>query len=155
SDDCRRRRAASPRERARVDRPGAEQAHSAGIGIAKWGIEEGGIRNAFLIPTSSFFIPHFPRRLPVRFPPRDRYSLPLAHGGVLDLGVRPLVMGILNVAPDSFAESGARLDLAAAVDAALRMEAEGADIIDIGGESTRPGADPVSVDEERARVLPV
>src|SRR3954462_7208733 len=63
-------------------------------------------------------------------------------------------MGILNVTPDSFAES-APLDTAGAIDAALRMAAQGADIIDIGGESTRPGADAVPADEELARVLPV
>jgi len=64
-------------------------------------------------------------------------------------------MGILNVTPDSFAERGARLDPAAAADDGVRMEADGADLIDVGGESTRPGAEPVSADEERARVLPV
>src|SRR3954468_527814 len=63
-------------------------------------------------------------------------------------------MGILNVTPDSFAETQ-RFDTAGAVDAALRMEAAGADLIDIGGESTRPGADPVSAADESARVLPV
>jgi dihydropteroate synthase len=64
-------------------------------------------------------------------------------------------MGILNVTPDSFAESRRTKSTRRAIDAALRMEAEGADIIDIGGESTRPGATPVPADEERARVLPV
>jgi dihydropteroate synthase len=64
-------------------------------------------------------------------------------------------MGILNVTPDSFAESTRRLDPAVAIDAALRMEADGADLIDLGGESTRPGADPVSAGEELARILPV
>lgn len=64
-------------------------------------------------------------------------------------------MGILNVTPDSFAEATGRLDPDVAVAAALRMESEGADLIDIGGESTRPGAEPVSTDEELARVLPV
>src|SRR5258708_13891120 len=64
-------------------------------------------------------------------------------------------MAILNVTPDSFAEYSPRLDPAAAVDAALRMEADGADLIDIGGESTRPGASAGSVDEELARGLPV
>jgi dihydropteroate synthase len=64
-------------------------------------------------------------------------------------------MGILNVTPDSFAERAPRLAPAAATDAALQMEAEGADLIDIGGESTRPGAEPVSASEEMARVLPV
>ncbi len=86
---------------------------------------------------------------------RSSYTLPLRSGGALRLGDRPLVMGILNVTPDSFAESGSRLDVAAAVDAALRMEAEGADLLDIGGESTRPGAQPIDAREESARVLPV
>jgi dihydropteroate synthase len=64
-------------------------------------------------------------------------------------------MGILNVTPDSFANGGSLLDPDAAADRALRMEADGADIVDIGGESTRPGADPVTADEERRRVIPV
>lgn len=64
-------------------------------------------------------------------------------------------MGILNVTPDSFADDRRLTDLAAAVDVALRMEADGADLIDIGGESTRPGSGPVSADEERSRVVPV
>jgi dihydropteroate synthase len=64
-------------------------------------------------------------------------------------------MGILNVTPDSFADDRPLVDPQAAVDHALRLEAEGADIIDVGGESTRPGADAVSEDEERRRVLPV
>jgi dihydropteroate synthase len=64
-------------------------------------------------------------------------------------------MAILNVTPDSFAESPHVQDPDAALDAALRMEAEGADLIDLGGESTRPGAAPVSADEELARVIPV
>lgn len=88
------------------------------------------------------------------FPPRHLYTVGLAHRGVLRLGERPLVMGILNVTPDSFAEPKI-LDTAAAVDTALRMEAEGADLLDVGGESTRPGASPVSADDELARVLPV
>ena len=81
-------------------------------------------------------------------------SCPLPHGSGLALGERPLVMGILNVTPDSFADAE-RLDTARAVDAALAMEAAGADIIDIGGESTRPGAAPVAADEELRRVVPV
>jgi dihydropteroate synthase len=64
-------------------------------------------------------------------------------------------MAILNVTPDSFANARPLLDPANAVAAALRMQADGADLIDIGGESTRPGADPVSADEELSRVLPV
>jgi dihydropteroate synthase len=64
-------------------------------------------------------------------------------------------MGILNVTPDSFADPHSRREPAEAVAAALRMEADGADLIDIGGESTRPGAEPVSAGEELSRVLPV
>jgi dihydropteroate synthase len=73
----------------------------------------------------------------------------------LRLGERCLVMGILNLTPDSFAERGSGLDPRAAVEAALRMEGDGADIIDIGGESTRPGAEPVAPGDELARVMPV
>jgi len=64
-------------------------------------------------------------------------------------------MAILNVTPDSFAESPHVQDPDAAAALALRLEAEGADLIDLGGESTRPGADPVSADDELARVMPV
>jgi dihydropteroate synthase len=64
-------------------------------------------------------------------------------------------MGILNVTPDSFGETESRLDPRRAVDAALDMEARGADLIDVGGESTRPGADPLPAEDELARVLPV
>jgi dihydropteroate synthase len=69
--------------------------------------------------------------------------------------MRPLVMGILNITPDSFADARPSTDVAAAVAAGVRMEAEGADLIDVGGESTRPGAEPVPAGEEAARVLPV
>ncbi len=68
---------------------------------------------------------------------------------------RPLIMGILNCTPDSFSDGGAYQDVEAAVTRGLRMEEEGADIIDIGGESTRPGFTPVSVQEECERILPV
>ena len=67
----------------------------------------------------------------------------------------PIVMGILNVTPDSFSDGGHHNALDAALAHADRMLEEGARIIDVGGESTRPGAAPVSVDEELARVLPV
>jgi len=66
-----------------------------------------------------------------------------------------LVMGILNVTPDSFADGGLHLDPAVAIARGLEMIQEGADIIDIGGESTRPGAERVSAEEEQSRVLPV
>jgi dihydropteroate synthase len=72
----------------------------------------------------------------------------------LDLS-RPIVMGVLNVTPDSFSDGGRFLPLEAAVAHGLRLVEEGAAIIDIGGESTRPGASPVSVEEELRRVLPV
>ena len=68
---------------------------------------------------------------------------------------RPAVLGIVNVTPDSFSDGGVNLDPAAAVATARRLLAEGAAIVDIGGESTRPGAAPVSVDEELRRVVPV
>jgi dihydropteroate synthase len=64
-------------------------------------------------------------------------------------------MGILNVTPDSFADGGVHFDVARAVEAGIRMVADGADILDVGGESTRPGADPLPADEELRRVLPV
>jgi dihydropteroate synthase len=64
-------------------------------------------------------------------------------------------MGVLNVTPDSFAEPEALTDVGRAIGRALELEEAGADLIDIGGESTRPGADPVSADEESGRVLPV
>jgi dihydropteroate synthase len=72
-----------------------------------------------------------------------------------DLTRRALVMGIVNVTVDSFSDGGKCLDPRDAAAHARRLEAEGADIIDIGGESTRPGAAPVSAEEELARVLPV
>lgn len=71
------------------------------------------------------------------------------------LGERTLVMGILNVTPDSFADGGLHFDTDRAVAAGIRMVADGADIIDLGGESTRPGAETLPADEELRRVLPV
>ncbi|MGH2677630.1 MAG: dihydropteroate synthase [Actinomycetota bacterium] len=70
-------------------------------------------------------------------------------------GPRTLVMGVLNVTPDSFSDGGRFLDHERAVEHGLRMVDEGADLLDVGGESTRPGSDSVSVDEEVGRVLPV
>jgi dihydropteroate synthase len=67
----------------------------------------------------------------------------------------PLIMGVVNVTPDSFSDGGLFLDADAAVEHGLRLVAEGAHILDIGGESTRPGADPVGEDEELRRVVPV
>jgi dihydropteroate synthase len=73
----------------------------------------------------------------------------------LPLGERTLVMGIVNVTPDSFSDGGMFEDAEAAVTHGLQLLEEGADVLDVGGESTRPGSDPVGVDEELARVLPV
>jgi len=75
-----------------------------------------------------------------------RFRLPL---------VRPLIMGVLNITPDSFSDGGDFLEAARAVAHAQRMVEEGADILDLGGESSRPGSSPVSLEEERRRVLPV
>lgn len=73
----------------------------------------------------------------------------------LNYARRPLIMAVLNITPDSFSDGGQFFNSDQAVEQALRMEAEGADLIDIGGESTRPGATPVSVEEEARRVVPV
>jgi dihydropteroate synthase len=76
-------------------------------------------------------------------------------GRRVEFGRRPLVMGIVNVTPDSFSDGGLHADPAAAVAHALRLAADGADILDVGGESTRPGSQPVPEADELARVLPV
>jgi dihydropteroate synthase len=89
------------------------------------------------------------------FRQRVSYSIPLPNRAALQLGARTLVMGILNVTPDSFADGGRHFEVDRAVAAGERMVADGADIIDVGGESTRPGADPLPEDEELRRVLPV
>jgi dihydropteroate synthase len=76
-------------------------------------------------------------------------------GVLTELGQRPLIMGIINVTPDSFSDGGQFFDPKKAVTHALQLVDEGADIIDIGGESTRPGAHKVKADEELSRVMPV
>ena len=73
----------------------------------------------------------------------------------LILGERTLVMGVLNITPDSFSDGGRYLDSEAAIARALELEHEGADLLDIGGESTRPGANPIPAEEELRRILPV
>src|SRR6188768_1312195 len=73
----------------------------------------------------------------------------------LEFPRRPLIMGIVNVTPDSFSDGGQFFDASAAVAQALQLVADGADLLDIGGESTRPYAAPVTAAEERRRVLPV
>jgi dihydropteroate synthase len=81
--------------------------------------------------------------------------LRFADGGVLHLGRKTRVMGVINVTPDSFADGGKYADAEAAADAAAAMVADGADLIDVGGESTRPGAETLDVEEEAERILPV
>lgn len=90
----------------------------------------------------------------IPMPARQRYKLQLP-SRTLKLGERTLIMGVLNITPDSFSEGGRFLDSQAAIAHACALESAGADIIDVGGESTRPGADPVSAEEELERVLPV
>jgi dihydropteroate synthase len=76
-------------------------------------------------------------------------------GQTIDFSAHAMIMGVLNVTPDSFSDGGEFFSTEKAVEQGRRMAAEGAQIIDVGGESTRPGAEAVSVDEELARVIPV
>jgi len=85
---------------------------------------------------------------------RKRFYLKLTRG-VLKLGERTLVMGVLNVTPDSFSDGGKFLEPQSAIEHALEMERAGADLLDIGGESTRPGSTETAAETELARVLPV
>jgi len=87
--------------------------------------------------------------------PRRRFTVPLPGGRSLSLGERTVIMGVINVTPDSFSDGGARFDPAAAVESGVRMVEQGAGILDVGGESTRPGAAAVDDAEERRRVIPV
>ncbi|MDO8359566.1 MAG: dihydropteroate synthase [Devosia sp.] len=83
------------------------------------------------------------------------HNIQLPDGGVMALGRQATVMGILNVTPDSFSDGGEYQTVHSALAHTLRMIADGADIIDVGGESTRPGFDPVTVSDELSRVIPV
>lgn len=83
------------------------------------------------------------------------FSLALPDGRCLALDAQPLVMGIVNVTPDSFSDGGLHLGIEAAVSHGERLVAEGAGIVDVGGESTRPGHATVDTETEKARVLPV
>jgi dihydropteroate synthase len=87
-------------------------------------------------------------------PPRKLYRLKLRSRALL-LGERTLIMGVLNVTPDSFSDGGKFFSLKGAVDGALAMERAGADLLDIGAESTRPGSTGISAAEELQRLLPV
>ena len=73
----------------------------------------------------------------------------------MPIGQRTLIMGILNITPDSFSDGGQFFDFDSALAHAEQMVADGADIIDVGGESTRPGGEPISAEEEIKRVVPV
>ncbi len=86
---------------------------------------------------------------------RRTFRIPLPSGLVLTLGERTLVMAIVNVTPDSFSDGGQRFHPDRAIADAMQMVQEGADMLDIGGESTRPGAEPLAAEDEWARVGPV
>jgi dihydropteroate synthase len=86
---------------------------------------------------------------------RQSYTVPIAGGRCLELGPRTLVMAVINITPDSFAEAAASTDASRAVDRALEAQEQGADILDLGAESTRPGADAVPAEEEIGRLVPV
>jgi dihydropteroate synthase len=85
---------------------------------------------------------------------RRRFDIPMGDR-VLSVGPRPALVGVVNVTPDSFSDGGKFASASAAVQHALTLAEEGADVLDIGGESTRPGSEPVDEREELARVLPV
>lgn len=87
--------------------------------------------------------------------PRPTYEWRMAGGRTMTLGATTRVMGILNITPDSFSDGGRHLDPEKALEAARAMMAAGADILDIGGESTRPGSEPVPPAEQIRRILPV
>ena len=86
---------------------------------------------------------------------RKPYRIALPEGSDLEMGRRTLVVGVLNATPDSFSDGGLFDDPARALDHALQMQADGADVIEVGGESTRPGAEPLTADDELARITPV
>ncbi|MGH9402408.1 MAG: dihydropteroate synthase, partial [Terriglobia bacterium] len=88
------------------------------------------------------------------WPSRPEFIITLG-GRRIHLGKRTLICGVLNVTPDSFWDGGRYLDPSHAIRHALELAAAGADWIDVGGESTRPGSEPVSAREELRRVLPV
>jgi dihydropteroate synthase len=87
--------------------------------------------------------------------PRPHYEWSLAGGRTMALGRQTRVMAILNITPDSFSDGGRHADPGRAIEAARAMQAAGADLLDIGGESTRPGSEPVPAAEQLRRILPV
>jgi dihydropteroate synthase len=86
---------------------------------------------------------------------RKEYTFRLRDGSGLKLGRRTVLVGVLNVTPDSFSDGGQNLDSARAVERAFQIESEGADILEVGGESTRPGSGRTDAQEELNRVVPV
>jgi|ERR1700733_6278013 dihydropteroate synthase len=86
---------------------------------------------------------------------RAKFTIDLSGRHTISLGERTLIVGVINVTPDSFSDGGRHFDASVAIDRAIEMESEGADIIEIGGESTRPGASAVDAQTEMARILPV
>jgi dihydropteroate synthase len=86
---------------------------------------------------------------------RKAFTLELPDGRNIELGKRTAIVGVLNVTPDSFSDGGQNFETERAIDRALELESEGADILEIGGESTRPGAARIPVREELERVIPV
>src|SRR6266700_647474 len=108
--------------------------------------------NRFVISTSTE-VPLWNLQ-PSQMSPRKIFHLKL-RSGTFTLGKRTLVMGVLNVTPDSFSDGGKFFDAKRAVQHALAMQSDGADIVDVGAESTRPGSQEISVAEELSRLLPV
>lgn len=86
---------------------------------------------------------------------RKVFTLELPDGRTIELGRRTAIVGVLNITPDSFSDGGQNFEPPRAIDRALELESEGADILEVGGESTRPGATRVPVQEELERVMPV
>ncbi|MEN3335605.1 MAG: dihydropteroate synthase [Blastocatellia bacterium] len=86
---------------------------------------------------------------------RKPFRIALRDGRALELGRRTLVVGVLNVTPDSFSDGGLHYEPGLAVERALQMQTDGADIIEVGGESTRPGSERISAGDELARIAPV
>lgn len=86
---------------------------------------------------------------------RRSFTLKFPNGRTIELGKRTAIIGVLNITPDSFSDGGQNFAPERAIDRALELESEGADIIEVGGESTRPGATRLPVNEELERVLPV
>jgi len=129
-------------------RPGVHRLGGSGLGFSEVEIlSRGGLSET--LPVEAAAALH-PETMPVI----ERIASPRPPIAGLSFD-RPRVMGVLNTTPDSFSDGGRHHAAAAAIARGLEMAAEGADLVDIGGESTRPGAEPVSVDEELARVVPV